>query len=130
MDCWINWISIQQYFNFLTVIMELPVGLKNLKKWLINIKNNDQKCFLWCHIRHIHLAKIHPERITQMIKNWLILLIMMRLNLLCQKMILVKLKWKTKFASMFFVMKTNLYNLHIESKIWKLNGFIAYIWWT
>ena len=21
-------------------------------KGLINIKNNDNKCFLWCHIRH------------------------------------------------------------------------------
>ena len=27
-------------------------------KGLINIKNNDNKCFIWCHIRH-------PQRITK-----------------------------------------------------------------
>ena len=34
-------------------------------KSLINIKNNDNKCFLWCHIRHLNPLKIHPERITK-----------------------------------------------------------------
>ena len=29
------------------------------------MENNDQKCFLWCHVRHINSVKIHPERITQ-----------------------------------------------------------------
>ena len=28
---------------------------------LINIKNNDNKCFLWCHIRHLNLVKTHLE---------------------------------------------------------------------
>ena len=32
---------------------------------MINIKNNNNKCFLWCHIRHLTLLKIHPERITK-----------------------------------------------------------------
>ena len=31
----------------------------------MNIKNNDQKCFLWCHVRHINFIKVHPERITR-----------------------------------------------------------------
>ena len=35
------------------------------KKGLINIKNNIQKFFLWCHVRHINSVKIHPQRITQ-----------------------------------------------------------------
>ena len=39
--------------------------MKSPKKRLINIKNNDQKCFLWCTSRHINTAKMHPERITQ-----------------------------------------------------------------
>ena len=38
-------------------------------KGLINIKNNDNKCFLWCHIRHLNPLKIHPERITKADKN-------------------------------------------------------------
>ena len=29
------------------------------------VKNNDQKCFLWCHVKHINAIKIHPERIRQ-----------------------------------------------------------------
>ena len=32
---------------------------------LINIKNNDQKCLLWCHVRHINPVKIYLEKITQ-----------------------------------------------------------------
>ena len=49
--------------------IELPNGLKNPIKGLINIKNNDNKCSLWCHIRHSNLVKIHPERITKEDKN-------------------------------------------------------------
>ena len=45
--------------------IKLPDKSKSPKKDLINIKNNDQKCFLWCHVRHINPVKIHPERITQ-----------------------------------------------------------------
>ena len=43
----------------------MPAELRSSKKGLINIKNNDQKCFLWCHVRHINPVKIHPERITR-----------------------------------------------------------------
>ena len=39
--------------------------LRNLKKGLINIKNNDNECCLWCHIRYFNQLKIHPERITK-----------------------------------------------------------------
>ena len=45
--------------------MKLPVEFRNLRKGLINIKNKDQKCFLWCHVRHINLSKEHPERIKK-----------------------------------------------------------------
>ena len=60
----------------------MPVELRSPKKGLMNIKNKDRKCFLWCHVRHINLVelqkkikklvrhiiisvKIHPERITK-----------------------------------------------------------------
>ena len=45
--------------------MKLPAELTSSKKGLVNIKNNYQKCFLWCHVRHVNPVKIHPERITQ-----------------------------------------------------------------
>ena len=34
--------------------IELPTELRNPKKGLINIKNKDEKCFRWCHIRHLN----------------------------------------------------------------------------
>ena len=43
----------------------MTAELRSSKKGLINIKNNDQKCFLWSHVSHIIPVKIHPERITQ-----------------------------------------------------------------
>ena len=43
----------------------MPIELKHPRKKLINIKNNDQKCFLWCRVRHINPVKEHPERIKK-----------------------------------------------------------------
>ena len=39
--------------------IKLPDQLKNPMTGLINIKNNDNNCFLWCHIRHLSLVKTH-----------------------------------------------------------------------
>ena len=49
--------------------MNLLVELKNSRKGLMNIKNKDQKCFLWCHVRHIHPSEEHPERIRKIDKK-------------------------------------------------------------
>ena len=49
--------------------MTLPVELKSPRKGLINIKYNDQKCFLWRHVRHISPSKEHPERIRKIDKK-------------------------------------------------------------
>ena len=61
-----------QYINILThrpssgsFYKDLPVELRSRRKTLINIKNKDQKCFLWCHVRHINPSKQHPERIKK-----------------------------------------------------------------
>ena len=37
--------------------------LRNPKKDLINPKNQDHKCFLWCHVRHLNPQKKDPQRI-------------------------------------------------------------------
>ena len=34
-------------------------------KGLINIKRNDNKCFLWFHIRHWNPLKTNPEKTTK-----------------------------------------------------------------
>ena len=49
--------------------MKLPAELRSARKELINLKNNDQKYFLYCHVRHINPVKIHPERIKKEDKN-------------------------------------------------------------
>ena len=78
-DVWINngsgWIIElieSQYINISTYrplsgssYMDLPVELRSPRKGLINIKNKDKKCFLWCHVRHINLSNKHPERIKK-----------------------------------------------------------------
>ena len=46
-------------------ILKLPDKLRNLNKVLINIKNDDNKCFLWCHIRHLNPLETLIERITK-----------------------------------------------------------------
>ena len=34
-------------------------------KGLINLKNKDHKCFMWCHVRLINPTNSHPERINK-----------------------------------------------------------------
>ena len=45
--------------------IELPMELRNPKKGLINIKNKDDECFRWCHIRHLNPQTEHPEGIKK-----------------------------------------------------------------
>ena len=49
--------------------IELSDKLKNPMKGLNSIKNNDNKCFVWCHIRHLNPLKIHLERIKKIDQN-------------------------------------------------------------
>ena len=73
-DNWINegsgWVVElidSQYINILTYrplsgifYIKLPAELRSSKKGLINVKKNDQKFFLWCHVNPV---KTHAERI-------------------------------------------------------------------
>ena len=42
-----------------------PVGLRNSMLGLINLKNIDNKCLLWCLVRHLNPRKKDPQRITK-----------------------------------------------------------------
>ena len=78
-DNWINegfgWVieSIEdEYFNTSLFSplsgsrnIKLPNKLRNSKKGLINVKNNDNKYFPLCHIIHLNPLKTHPEKITE-----------------------------------------------------------------
>ena len=82
-DNWINegsgWVvkSInREYVNiskhaplFVNLFIELPDKLKHPMKGLINIRNNDNKCFLWCHVRHLNLVDKNSCRISKIDKK-------------------------------------------------------------
>ena len=48
--------------------IELPQALKN-RKAIINMKNQDDKCFMWSVLRALNLKDTHPERIDNDLKN-------------------------------------------------------------
>ena len=80
--------------------IELPDKLKNPMKGVINIKNNGNKCFLWCHIRHLNLVKTHPEKITKENKNMINDLNYEGIKFLVSKKITAELKDKAIFVLM------------------------------
>ena len=49
--------------------IELTDKLKHPMKSLINIKNKDNKCFLWCHVRHLNLVDKNSSRISKIDKK-------------------------------------------------------------
>ena len=51
--------------------IELPIELKNPAKGLINIKNKDDECFRWCHIRHLNPQRKNPQRIKKDDKKYI-----------------------------------------------------------
>ena len=42
----------------------MPEELRHHRKGLINVKNDDNRCFLWCHVRHQNPLQRSPQRIT------------------------------------------------------------------
>ena len=78
-DHWIShgsgWIIEEMYSQYLNVssylpysgstYIKLPVELKHPMKGLINIQNNDNKCFLWSHVIHLNLDGTKLHRITK-----------------------------------------------------------------
>ena len=80
-----NWIShgsgwvveeiISQYLNLSSYLpfsgstyIKLLAELIHPMKGLTNIKNDDNKCFLWCHVRHLNLDGVKLCRITKKIE--------------------------------------------------------------
>ena len=49
--------------------ISLPENLRNSMKGLINLKNEDRKCFIWCHVRLINPTNSHPERVNKQDKK-------------------------------------------------------------
>ena len=69
---WVIVRILKLYFNVVSYVplkgrsyFPLPEELRHHRKGLINLQNDDNKCFLWCHVRHINPVKKDPQRITQ-----------------------------------------------------------------
>ena len=45
--------------------VELPKWLQNSRKGLINIKNEDNECFRWCHVRYLNPQEKDQGRIKK-----------------------------------------------------------------
>ena len=50
--------------------IQLPYELRNSSKGLINMKNEDNECFRWCHIRHLNPQEKYPQRIKKTDKQY------------------------------------------------------------
>ena len=69
---WIVEETISQYLNLSSYLplsgstyIKLPDDLKHPMKRLINIQNNDNKCFLWCLVRHFNCDGVKLSRIAK-----------------------------------------------------------------
>ena len=69
---WVIVRILKLYFNVVSYVplkgrsyLPLPEKLRNSRKGLINIKNDDNECFRWCHVRHLNPIENNPQRITQ-----------------------------------------------------------------
>ena len=83
LDNWINegsgwviervndqYLNISQYSQLVgSSFIELPKELKNPKKGLINLRNTDDKCFMWCHVRHLNPVSDNVSRIKRVDKK-------------------------------------------------------------
>ena len=68
-----QWVIEEILGHYINIVKYLPLRgnsyvplseeLRNSKKGLINLKNNE-KCFLWCLAWHLNPLKNHPQRIT------------------------------------------------------------------
>jgi hypothetical protein len=50
--------------------MKLPEDISNSKSGLISIKNDDDMCFLWCHVRHLRPKSRRATTITKIDRNF------------------------------------------------------------
>ena len=61
-----EYVNISKYSPLLgSTYIELPDELNYPKKGFINIRNKDNKYFLWCHVAHLNLVDNHSTRVNR-----------------------------------------------------------------
>ena len=91
--------------------IELPIELQNPAKGLINIKNKDDECFRWCHIRNLNRKEKILRELRRMTNNLLKGWIIQTLNFLYLKNIITKLRLRTALESTCLVMEKDNHSL-------------------
>ena len=66
-----HFLNIVEYTPLNGSYIKLPSELNNPKKGLINLKNNDNECFRWCHIRSLNPQDKDPQRIKKSDKEYI-----------------------------------------------------------
>ena len=84
-------------------------------KGLINIKNNNNNCFLCCHIRHLNPLKMHPERIKKADKNVVNDIDYEGIEFPISKKILARLKRRRIFALMSCYANNMVYPVYVSN---------------
>ena len=65
-----EYVNVSKYAPlFGSLFIELPDKLEHPMKGLINIRNKDNKCFVWCHVRHLNLVDKNSSRISNIDKK-------------------------------------------------------------
>ena len=72
---------------------------------MINIKNNGNKCFLWCHVKHLNSVSRNPQRITKEDKKLVSSLNYEGTEFPVSRKVYCKIEKKAIFALMYFAMK-------------------------
>ena len=75
---WVIEYVVNQYLNIVkyepmkgSSYIQLPAELRNSAKGLINLKNENDECFRWCHIRHLNPQEKYPQRIKKSDKAYI-----------------------------------------------------------
>ena len=79
-------------------------------KGLINVKNNNNKYFLWCHIRHLNPLKTHPKRIANANKSIINELDYESIEFPASKKYYCKIELKNNICINVFCYENNLVN--------------------
>ena len=105
----------------------MPDKSRNSMKDLINIKNNDYKCFLWLNITQLNPLKIHPEIITKADRKMVNDLDYVDVKFPVSKKDYSKIEQKNNICINVFCYENDLvYPVHVsDKKIQRLYGFIV-----
>ena len=98
--------------------VKFPSKLKHRLKGLSNIQNNDNKCFLWCHVRHLNLVDKNPQKITKKDKELVSKLNYERVNFPVSKKDYCKIEAQNKLDKGFINFKNYFKQMPVLFKVY------------